>query len=313
MTTGPTCTAPAAIMRTSTFLNSRAGVAALLVAAGALAGCAGGAGGPTTSTIVVRTTTVTAAPSSEPTSQSQLKDTMASIPAPDIAAALTRLAADVEARTGAQVSLAVVPVDGTPAVQAGTLAGVQPAWSTIKVPLSIAALRADPSAEGTVRQAITASDNAAAEALWTMLGASDAAATAVGSILAAAGDTATVVNPEVTRPGFSAFGQTQWDTAAQASFARQLPTITGADQVLAAMGSIVAGQDYGLGQIPGTRFKGGWGPDESGRYLVRQFGLVAGTQGETGVALAVVPADGTYESGQAALTELALGLQGTLG
>lgn len=300
-------------MRTSTFLNSRAGVAALLVAAGALAGCAGGAGGPTTSTIVVRTTTVTAAPSSEPTSQSQLKDTMASIPAPDIAAALTRLAADVEARTGAQVSLAVVPVDGTLAVQAGTLAGVQPAWSTIKVPLSIAALRADPSAEGTVRQAITASDNAAAEALWTMLGASDAAATAVGSILAAAGGTATVVNPEVTRPGFSAFGQTQWDTAAQASFARQLPTITGADQVLAAMGSIVAGQDYGLGQIPGTRFKGGWGPDESGRYLVRQFGLVAGTQGETGVALAVVPADGTYESGQAALTELALGLQEMLG
>ena len=75
------------------------------------------------------------------------------------------------------------------------------------------------------------------------------------------------------------------------------------------MGAIADDQRYGLGTIPGARFKGGWGPDESGMYLVRQFGTIAVDGGEVGVAIAARPADGTYATGQAMLTEIAAAVQ----
>ncbi|MDT9408463.1 hypothetical protein [Corynebacterium rouxii] len=52
---------------------------------------------------------------------------------------------------------------------AGTQAGV-PAWFTIKVLISIAALRANSGNDVLMRQAITVSDNDAARALWDSLG-----------------------------------------------------------------------------------------------------------------------------------------------
>ncbi len=47
------------------------------------------------------------------------------------------------------------------------------------------------------------------------------------------------------------------------------------ERVLDAMGRIVAEQRWGLGQIPGIRFKGGWGPSEQpeGGYEVIQVGI----------------------------------------
>ena len=238
-----------------------------------------------------------AAPSGEPASGAA---------SPQVAQQLEEIAARVEAATGAQVSLALADASGV--AQAGSLGGPLPAWSTIKVPLSVAALRADSSVLPQVQQAITVSDNASAESLWASLGSGETAASAVQTVLAEGGDTSTVVNPTVTRPGFSAFGQTMWPTASQAAFARSLPALSGGESVFAAMGNIAAGQDYGLGQIPGASFKGGWGPNEAGSYLVRQFGLV----GDTGVVIATIPADGTYTSGQAVLSQLATEIQAVL-
>lgn len=183
-----------------------------------------------------------------------------------------------------------------------------PAWSTIKVPLAIAALRANPAALKNVQPAIQASSNADAQALWDSLGQPATAGKKTEQVLSEAG-TQVAVNTVVTRPSFTSFGQTQWSTVDQVRFASRLHCIEGSAPVTQAMGQVVAGQRYGLGVIPGAQFKGGWGPDESGRYKVRQFGLLPAKKGYVAVALAAAPANGSYESGQAMLSTMAKSLQ----
>lgn len=205
----------------------------------------------------------------------------------------------LEAETGAVITVAYS--DGT---SAGTLQDVT-AWSTAKVPLAVAAYRADPANEPLIDAAITTSDNAAAHTLWENLGGGAEAAAAVEEVLTEAGDT-TRVPAQPPRAGFTAFGQAQWPPLAQANFAAALPGLAGSEAVLDPMGRIDPAQSYGLGLLPGAVFKGGWGPDEQGRYLTRQFGIVDGE----GVAVAVMPADGTYESGQRILDRIALEIVG---
>jgi hypothetical protein len=48
------------------------------------------------------------------------------------------------------------------------------------------------------------------------------------------------------------------------------------------MGGVVPEQRWGLGTLPGIRFKGGWGPSEDGGYDVIQVGIA----GEAVIALA---------------------------
>lgn len=185
-----------------------------------------------------------------------------------------------------------------------------PAWSTSKVPVAIAALRHDPANAQYVSAAISASDNASAEAMWASMG--DQAGPLTQQVLADGGDTATQVNTVVTRPGFTAFGQTQWSLSAQAGFASQLRCVQGSESVVAAMGA-ASGQEYGLDTIPGAMFKGGWGPDPAGSYGVRQFGLVPAGEGYVAVAIAANSPDGSYAGGQALLTQVAQNLQARLG
>src|ERR1700758_1550733 len=107
------------------------------------------------------------------------------------------------------------------------------AWSTIKVPLAIAALRSDAArAHDLVVKAITESDNEASERLWSQLGEPGAAARQVQAIITESGDTTTVVEPRRLRRGFTAFGQTQWSLDRQARFAAQLPLIPDAPAVI---------------------------------------------------------------------------------
>ncbi|SES01421.1 class A beta-lactamase-related serine hydrolase [Corynebacterium cystitidis] len=61
---------------------------------------------------------------------------------------------------------AALPVSDGTAENVGGEDVAFPAWSTIKVPIAIAALRQDPSMSATAMDAITSSDKAAAEALW---------------------------------------------------------------------------------------------------------------------------------------------------
>ncbi|KQB84930.1 hypothetical protein [Corynebacterium oculi] len=178
-----------------------------------------------------------------------------------------------------------------------------PAWSTSKVPLSLAALRASPEAWADVEAALTASDNQAAARLWESLGTPEEAGAAVQAILREAGDDHTRVETRKVRPEFSSFGQTAWTLEDQAAFAVVLPTLDGAQPVLDAMGRVIPEQSYGLGTIEGMRFKGGWGPDPDGRYTVRQFGVIETPCGRKGVAVAAQAPDGSYESAQRLLTE----------
>lgn len=203
----------------------------------------------------------------------------------------------------ATIGIAYAPV-GQNAV--GTLGSLQNgvAWSTIKVPLAIAAIHANrPNAQDLAARAVTASDNDAAEQLWSELGPAPQAAQQVQAVLRAGGDTGTAVESRRLRPEFSAFGQTQWPLARQAQFAAHLPCMAAAAPVYSLMKNTVADQRWGLATINAPT-KGGWGPGPSGGYLVRQFGIVGTPTGDLAVALAAQPNNGSFDSGVAALNQM---------
>jgi hypothetical protein len=178
------------------------------------------------------------------------------------------------------------------------------AWSTIKVPLAIAALRSDwLSARDLAVKAITESDNRASEQLWSLLGEPVDAARKVQGVVAEGGDPATVVESRRLRRGFTAFGQTQWTLLRQARFAAELPLIPGASDVIELMGDLTPDHRWGLA-ANGSAAKGGWGPGTNGEYLVRQFGILPTPSGQWGVALAAEVHDGSFETGVEVLNTL---------
>jgi hypothetical protein len=172
--------------------------------------------------------------------------------------------------------------------------------------LVIAALREErpPVVTDAMKTAITESDNAAAESLWAGLGDPVTAAAKVDAVLRQAGDR-TAVQSQRTRPEFSAFGQTEWSLTDQARFMSMAVCDKVNAPVFALMGEIQPDQKWGIGTLPGSQFKGGWGPSPAGSYLVRQFGVLASPRGMIAVALAAQPASGTFDDGIAALTEMA--------
>jgi hypothetical protein len=194
-----------------------------------------------------------------------------------------RLSARLDGREG----VAIAPI-GQPAEaeQIGALStGV--AWSTAKVPVALAAVEAGVGSPADLRAALTASDNAVAERLWTALG--EGAAAAATAQLRAFGDDETMVEARRLREGFTAFGQTDWSLAAQARFMSGLGC-AGESQVVRLMGEVVPAQRWGLGNLAEARFKGGWGPGRSpgaaDGWLERQLGLVSLGDGELAVAIA---------------------------
>jgi hypothetical protein len=177
------------------------------------------------------------------------------------------------------------------------------AWSTIKVPLAIAALRGGSAdAKDLVVKAITESDNRASEQLWSTLGDPADAARRVQAVIAESGDTATVVESRRLRRGYTAFGQTQWTLQRQARFAAELSLIPDAAGVIDLMGKLTADHRWGLA-AKGFAAKGGWGPGADDGYLVRQFGIVRTQSGQWGVALAAEAE--TFESGVEVIDALA--------
>lgn len=178
------------------------------------------------------------------------------------------------------------------------------AWSTIKVAISIAALRVDAAtAAPLVTRAITVSDNDAAMALWQLLGDPPDAGAQVHAVLAEGASADTVVQTRQVYPPYSPFGQTQWAQTDAARFAYTLPCVPDAESVLERMRHISAAQQWGLAG-PDTPTKGGWGPDRDGGYLVRQLALLDTAGGTIGVALAADPDDGSFATGVAMLDAL---------
>ncbi|GAT08433.1 uncharacterized protein RMCN_1566 [Mycolicibacterium novocastrense] len=214
--------------------------------------------------------------------------------------------AALEATLDADVGVVVRPVGTGPAPVAAGEQGVDSAWSTIKVPLAIAGLRAadPPEVTDVMRAAITRSDNAAAESIWQSLGDPATAAQKVQDVLAQTGDP-TVVESEKVRPEFTAFGQTIWSLANQAMFLSSAVCDVRNEPIMSLMSEIEPGQRWGLAVIPGVRSKGGWGPSESGAYLVRQMGIVPLPAGSAVVTVAATPRSGSFEDGARVLTQIA--------
>lgn len=187
----------------------------------------------------------------------------------------------------------------------------QAAWSTSKVPLALAVIKAGhgEAMASQISAALRQSDNAAAQELWWALGADEETrALAVTDVLRDAGDDVTTVPGVQLRPPYSTFGQTQWSTAAQVGFAGRLPCLSGAEQVVDDMANVSANQSWGLGRLPGAAFKGGWGPNPDG-YLVRQFGWFE-PDGGSRVLVAVAVQSDSFESGVVALDAMADALIG---
>ncbi len=210
------------------------------------------------------------------------------------------------------VGLAIMPVGGDKMVTFGTWTS-GPAWSTIKVPLAIAALRNNASYVTTVTSAITASDNGAADTLWQSLGSGAAAATAVENVLREGGDTTTTVPTTRTRADASVYGQAEWTLAEQVRFAAHLPCIPQSQRVVGLMQQIIPSHRWGLGAFGSAEFKGGWGPDPSGKYLVRQFGLIDSPSGRIAIAFAAQPDSGSFNDGMTMLDKMATLISGHLG
>lgn len=183
-------------------------------------------------------------------------------------------------------------------------------WSTVKVPLAIAALQVDRRrAEPLAVRAITESDNVASEQLWSLLGEPAAAAQQVQAVIAATGDSATVVESQRLRKGFTPFGQTLWSLAGQAQFAANLAQVPGAATVIDLMQQLIPEHQWGLA-ARSVAAKGGWGPGTRDGYLVRQFAIVPVRSGNVGVALAAEAA--TFDAGVDAVNIIAEWLFGQL-
>ncbi|MFD4353354.1 hypothetical protein ACFWPK_01365 [Nocardia sp. NPDC058519] len=209
------------------------------------------------------------------------------------------------------VGLAVMPVGGKKMVTFGNWSS-GPAWSTIKVPLAIAALRNSAAYSSYASAAITASDNGAADTLWASLGSGADAAKAVEGVLREGGDTRTTVPTTRTRADASVYGQAEWPLADQVRFASQLPCIPQSERVVGLMQQIIASHHWGLGAFGSAEFKGGWGPDLGGKYLVRQFGLIDSPTGRIAIAFAAQPDSGSFNDGMAMLDKMATLISGHL-
>jgi len=233
---------------------------------------------------------------------------------PTPTAALTAEFARLKTQLHAVVGLAVSAVGSG---QAPILLGdwqSGPAWSTIKVPLVIAALREQnpPKVTDEMDAAITESDNVAAESIWAGLGDPVTAAHQVEAVLRGTGDPTTIQSQKV-RPQFTAFGQTDWSLIHQLRFTSIAFCDKANAPIFALMGQVEPDQRWGIGTVPGAQFKGGWGPSPSGSYLVRQLGVLPALNGKVAVTLAAQPASGTFEDGTAALTAMATWLSAHLG
>ncbi|MGX1807463.1 hypothetical protein ACWIGI_17230 [Nocardia sp. NPDC055321] len=262
--------------------------AAVTLLAGVLAGCGG------SDPLMVP----------EPTTTATTKTGAAATPLVTVPGTLAwEFINDLQPTLKGEVALALLPVGGDRALTLGDWRS-GPAWSTMKVPLSLAALRANAGLASSANAAITYSDNAAADTLWQALGSGATAAADVEEVLREGGDSVTEVPATRTRKDYSAFGQADWSVDDQLTFAARLPCLPEADAVTSLMGKISSGQRWGLGTLTGAEFKGGWGPDTGGSYLVRQFGLIPVDGGLLAVVIAAQPDSGSFDEGTTMLTKI---------
>jgi len=194
-------------------------------------------------------------------------------------------------------------------------------WSTTKVPVLVALLRARGS-EGLTSQemtwahaAITESDNQSVLDLFGDLerlkGGLGGASEYMDSVLRASGDSETTVATAPPPAGaVTTFGQTEWSPSEAVKFFRALDLgcllpSSQTSYVLGLMQNIEPSESWGLGSagFSSVAFKGGWGP-EGGGYLVRQSGIID-PGSSSGAAVAIVDFAPSFSAGTEALTRAA--------
>ncbi len=224
------------------------------------------------------------------------------------------------------VGVALAPLGGGPVVTFGSLQ-VGHAWSTMKVPVLTTVLAELEQRNGSLgaqgrdlaTRALEASDNSAAEGLFSGLEQSDgglvAASSAVQGTLRRAGDGDTVINTAPNSGGFTTWGQSEWSATGEVRFYRALANgclLSAQDTgyVLDLMRNVESDQRWGAGSagiassVP-VAFKGGWGPEDGAGYLVRQSAIVG--SGDQGFVLHVMakPSDGAFSTGAAMTSQTA--------
>ncbi|MGD9694167.1 MAG: serine hydrolase [Thermoleophilia bacterium] len=292
----------------------RAAAVAAAVLALALAACGGGDEEAASTPRPATTAPSTAGPAAPAPAPLLAEDARASFDA-------------LQRRLGGRIGIAVEPLGEGGAQVLGAL-DAGPAWSTMKVPLVVALMRAEAPAGLTARQAayarlaIVASDNAAAARLFDDLSARSggeiAAARAIERVLRDAGDPVTRVATEPDPRGFSSWGQTDWGAGASATLASALARgclLPEADtgKLLTWMGHVEPDQSFGLGAAgyptaTALALKAGWGPGDDGVYLVREIGVVGTGPRAYSVALLAIPdaAPGaSFAAGASMLDEMA--------
>ncbi len=219
------------------------------------------------------------------------------------------------------VGLAIAPLGGGQVSTFGPLQ-VGHAWSTMKVPVVATVLAKSEGGfdqQSLAARALEASDNSAAEALFAGLERADGglvgASEAVQGTLRQTGDVTTTINTAPNTEGFTTWGQSEWSAGDEVRFYRSLARgcVLDGNQtryVLTLMREVEADQRWGAGSggFPSSLslgFKGGWGPEADGRYLVRQTAIVgSGDQGYVFSMLAK-PSDGEFATGTELLTDIA--------
>jgi hypothetical protein len=223
------------------------------------------------------------------------------------------------------VGVALAPLGKGPTVTFGSLQ-VAHAWSTMKVPVLVTKLADLEASGGTLDAqgrenatlALTESDNAAGEALFSDIEAAHGGLTGaslrVQATLRRAGDESTVINTAPNDQGFTTWGQSSWPATGEVAFYRSLADgclLTPADTryVLGLMSQVVSWQRWGAGSagfpagVP-LAFKAGWGPEYPG-YLVRQSVIVG--SGSDGLVFNMLagPTDGQFATATGMLTATA--------
>lgn len=229
--------------------------------------------------------------------------------------------AQLEAETEGEIGVAFAPLGGGQVTTLGPKQ-VGHAWSSFKVPITVALMQAQggkltASQESLAAAAITASDNSAAASLFSDLEAvtGGKASSTVEAMLAQLDGGSTQVATAPPPPGaVSSWGQTQWSLESSTLFygAMYCGLLGNTGNVVGDMESVIPEQQWGLGQASfpvgsTVAYKAGWGPDgsESGPYLVRQAGIVeSGGQGFA-VTMAAQSSSGSFEAGVSELNAVA--------
>lgn len=286
-----------------------------------------------------------AASSGAPNPGAATSATPSPTPEPVTAAELETEFAALRERTQDELVIAWAPIGRPEEAQQLGVTDTYDAWSTIKVPIALAAVQqrdgeVGASLDSDIRLALRRSDNDAASRLWRGLGQFGDPASIVDDLLTDAGDTTTDVGHDLDGDRVS-FGLTDWAPIDAARFAASLPCLDHSDEILDDMSQVASEQSWGLGALTGAdeaegessasatgavtdpggqtspsadrvAFKGGWGVSSDG-YLMRQIGVIPTPDGSgVGVALLTQPSGDDHDAGGRALSEAARWLQGSL-